>query len=164
MVAPQRDAADPLQADRRRSIFHLVFAVPCLLVIVRWLLPLTMPGSAKVVIAILLLAASQYHFWSRLSSGSVFAPEFPREVVIAFNWAFGTMVLLAVLQLVLDVGTLVLRGGAGVPDAVRYTIAGVAGTLAAIGVANAFACRRSATWWSRCAACRPRSTDIACCN
>ncbi len=111
--------------------------MPCLLVIVRWLLPLTMPGSAKVVIAILLLTASQYHFCSRLSSGSVFAPEFPREVVIAFNWAFGTMVLLAVLQLVLDVGTLVLRGGAGVPDAVRYTIAGVAGTLAAIGVANA---------------------------
>ena len=112
-------------------------------VIARWLWPLALPLWAKGGIAVLLLVASQFHFWSRLSSGSVFAPEFPRVVVILFNWAFGALVLLAVLQILLDLGllaTLVVRRGAagvGAPDGLRYAIAGVAATLAAIGVAQA---------------------------
>jgi predicted MPP superfamily phosphohydrolase len=93
------------------------------------------------VAAILLLAASQYHFWSQLSSGSVFAPEFPRSVVILFNWAFGAILLLAVLQLLLDLATLaamvVRRGAVSVPDTARYVIAGIAALLASVGVANA---------------------------
>lgn len=115
--------------------------MPSLLVIVRWLLPLSLPLWSKGAIAVLLLFVSQYHFWSRLSSGSVFAPEFPRFVVILFNWAFGVIVLLAVLQILLDLGTLatmlVRQGTVGVPDAVRYAIAAGAALLAAIAVANA---------------------------
>jgi len=95
----------------------------------------------KLIVALLLLAASQYHLWSRLSSGSVFAPEFPRAVVIAFNWAFGAILLLAVLQLLLDLGTLatalVRRESFAVPDGVRYAIGGVAAVLSAVAVANA---------------------------
>ncbi len=45
--------------------------------IARWLLPLSLPLAAKAALAVLLLAASQFHLWNRLSSGSVFAPEFP---------------------------------------------------------------------------------------
>ncbi|MDR6126094.1 hypothetical protein QE361_003608 [Sphingomonas sp. SORGH_AS802] len=45
-----------------------------------------------------MLAASQFHLWSRVSSGSVFAPEFPRPFVILFNWAFGALLLLALFQ------------------------------------------------------------------
>lgn len=126
---------------RRPTIFHLIFATPCLLVIVRWLWPLALPFWAKGGIAVLLLMASQYHFWSRLSSGSVFAPEFPRTVVILFNWAFGAIVLLAVFQILLDLGTLVtmlMRSrSVHVPDGVRFAIAGLAALLAAIGVGNA---------------------------
>lgn len=126
---------------RRRTIFHLFLTTPCLVVIVRWLLPLALPLWGKVVLALLLLGASQYHLWSRLSSGSVFSPEFPRTAVILFNWAFGAILLLAVFQLLLDLGTLgailVRRGSVAAPDAARYAIAGVAATLAAIGVANA---------------------------
>lgn len=110
-------------------------------VVLRWLLPLSLPVWGKGAIAALVLAASQFHFWSRLSSGSVFAPEFPRPVVILFNWAFGTLVLLAMLQIVLDVGTLavvlVRPAAAGLPDAIRYAAAGLAALLAAIGVAGA---------------------------
>lgn len=95
----------------------------------------------KLIVTLLLLAASQYHLWSRLSSGSVFAPEFPRGVVIAFNWAFGAILLLAVLQLLLDLGTLattlVRRESVAVPDGVRYSIGGVAALLSAVAVANA---------------------------
>lgn len=110
-------------------------------VILRWLLPLGLPLWTKGGIGLAMLAASQFHFWSRLSSGSVFAPEFPRGVVIAFNWAFGALLLLALVQIALDLGTLatmaVRRGGVALPDTVRYAAAGVAALLAAIGVAQA---------------------------
>jgi len=61
--------------------------------------------------------------------------------VILFNWAFGAIALLAVLQILLDFGTLVAvlvqRRSVTLPDDVRYSAAGLAMILAAIGVANA---------------------------
>jgi predicted MPP superfamily phosphohydrolase len=110
-------------------------------VLARWLWPFSLPWGAKAGVAVLLLAASQYHLWSKLSSGSVFAPEFPRAIVILFNWAFGAILLLAVLQIVLDLGTLLAavarREMLSVPDSVRYGAAGLAALLAAVGVAGA---------------------------
>lgn len=118
-----------------------MFSVPCLLVLVRWLWPLSLAPGVKLGLAVLFLIASQYHLWSRLSSGSVFAPEFPRPVVILFTWAFGAILLLAVLQLLLDAGTLVTmafrRQIVAAPDAARYAVGALAGILAAIGVGNA---------------------------
>jgi uncharacterized protein len=123
------------------EIFHLFFALPCLLVLARWLWPLTMAPGAKAAVAVVLLIASQYHLWSRLSSGSVFDPEMPRGIVILFNWAFGAILLLAMFQLALDLATLAMvaarRGAVVVPDGVRYAISGVAAALAALGVWNA---------------------------
>jgi hypothetical protein len=109
--------------------------------VTRFVWPLHLPVSVKCVAALLLLVASQYHFWSRLSSGSVFAPEFPRPIVILFNWAFGVIIFVALLQVVLDGATLIamaVHGGqVAVPDGVRYAIGGFAGILAAIGVHQA---------------------------
>ena len=62
--------------------------------------------GSKIGVAVLVLGASQFHQWSRLSSGPVFAPEFPRKVVVLFNWAFGGIVKLAVMQLILDLVSL----------------------------------------------------------
>ncbi|MBY9062535.1 metallophosphoesterase [Sphingomonas yunnanensis] len=121
-------------------MFHLIFATPCLYVLLRTLWPLALPLWAKGGVAVLLLAASQFHYWSKLSSGSVFAPEFPRAMVVLFNWAFGAIVLLFALQLLLDLGLLVaqlVRRGATLPDGARYAAAGLAALLAAIGVAKA---------------------------
>ncbi|PCD78328.1 metallophosphoesterase [Acetobacter orleanensis] len=88
-----------------------------------------------------MLGASQYLFWCKLSSGSVFVPEFPRPVIILFNWAFGAILFLALLQIVLDVGALVeavVRGQfVSIPDSVRFAAAGAAGLLAAVAVAGA---------------------------
>jgi uncharacterized protein len=116
-------------------------ALPCLLVVTRFVWPLHLPLSVKCVVAVLLVVASQYHFWSRLSSGSMFAPEFPRPVVLLFNWAFAAIILLALLQLLLDSATLLamaIQGhGVHVPDGVRYAIGAVAATVAAIGVHQA---------------------------
>ena len=124
-----------------RIIFNLVFAVPALIVLSRWLWPLPLPLWAKVLVGLLMLAASQFHLWSRLSSGSVFAPEFPRPVVIIFNWAFGALLLLAVFQLLLDAGallvTLVRHKAVREPDALRYAAGVLAALVAGVGVANA---------------------------
>ncbi|MET0743266.1 MAG: metallophosphoesterase, partial [Microvirga sp.] len=122
-------------------MFHLIFALPCLYVLTRfvWLLPWATGG--KVALAAILLAASQYHLWSRLSSGSVFSPEFPRALVLLFNWAFGAILLLALMQMALDLAGLlalvVHPGGYGLPDGVRYAAALAAMLLSALGVYQA---------------------------
>jgi predicted MPP superfamily phosphohydrolase len=62
-------------------------------------------------------------------------------VVILFNGAFGAILLLALLQLLLDVGTLcamvVHGGGVTVPDVIRYAMGTVAAAVAAIAVLQA---------------------------
>jgi predicted MPP superfamily phosphohydrolase len=104
----------------------------------RFVWPLQLPLAAKCVIGVVLLIGSQYHFLSKLSSGSVFSPEFPRPIVILLNWVFGALLFLALLQLLLDVTTLLampFRGwGIGAPDGVRYAIGAVAAVPSAIGV------------------------------
>ena len=122
-------------------MFHLIFGLPCLYVIARVLWPLPWPIALKLCIALLLLVASQYHLWSRLSSGSVFAPEFPRPLILLFNWAFGVIVLLAVMQLALDgvvlASRLVPGGGWSLPVAWLYAEAALAMLLSAVAVQQA---------------------------
>lgn len=122
-------------------MFHLIFGLPALYVTARVLWPLPWPLALKVVVAVLLLVASQYHLWSRLSSGSVFAPEFPRVLVILFNWAFGAIVLLTVMQGTLDVVALASKilpgGGWAIPVGWRYAEAALAMLLSAVAVQQA---------------------------
>ncbi|QPF95113.1 metallophosphoesterase [Bradyrhizobium commune] len=120
---------------------QLIFGLAYLLILTRFIWPLQLPLSIKIVAAALILVALQFHRWSKLSSGSVFSPEFPRPVVALFNWAFGAIVLLALLQLLLDVGLLaamLIHGGiVSAPDGIRYGLAGLAAVAAAIGVQQA---------------------------
>lgn len=120
-------------------MFHLIFGLPCLYVITRVLWPLPVPIGAKAGIAVLLLIASQFHFWSRLSSGSVFSPEFPRPFVVLFNGAFGAIMLLAVMQLTLDAAALLALpwGGWAIPATWRYTEMAAAILLATLAVQQA---------------------------
>ncbi|WP_222706895.1 hypothetical protein [Massilia arenae] len=122
-------------------MFHLMFSLPCLVVLVRWLWPLPVSVRLRLASAVVLLLASQYHLWSRLSSGSVFAPEFPKFLVILFNWAFGAILLLAVFQLLLDLGALVMalvrRRRVLIPARLRAAIGVAAMLLAALGVMQA---------------------------
>lgn len=122
-------------------IIFLVFLIPAIYVASRTLWPLALPLWSKVVVALLLFGVSQYHLWSRLSSGSVFSPEFPRPVVMLFNWAFGALVLLMLLQIVLDLGLLVTAvvrwQRAALPDAARSWAMGLAALASAMAVANA---------------------------
>jgi uncharacterized protein len=126
---------------RSEPIPQLIFGLAYLLILTRVIWPLQLPLSIKILVAALALVALQFHRWSKLSSGSVFSPEFPRPVVVLFNWAFGAIVLLALLQLALDVGLLVgllIHGGiVSAPDGVRYGLAALAAVAAAIGVHQA---------------------------
>ena len=128
---------DPLW---REAIPNLIFGLVWLYVTLRFLWPLQAAPAVKIGVAAALFMASQYLEWCRLSSGSRFSPEFPRPVVVLFNWGLGALFLLALLQLVLDAGLLValpFRGAAGAPDAIRYAMGALAGVLAAIGVQQA---------------------------
>ena len=131
------------RTDRIRSepIPQLIFGLIYLLILTRFIWPLQLPLSIKILVAALVLVALQFHRWSKLSSGSVFSPEFPRPVVALFNWAFGAVVLLALMQLALDVGLLfviLIHGGiVSAPDGVRYGLASLAAIAAAIGVYQA---------------------------
>ncbi|MCC8965404.1 metallophosphoesterase [Bradyrhizobium sp. Pear76] len=120
---------------------QLIFGLTSLLILARFIWPLDWPLPAKLVAALLVLVALQFHRWNRLSSGSEFSPEFPRPVVALFNWAFGALMLLALLQLALDAGLIVaalIHGGiVGAPDGVRYALAALAAAAAAIGVHQA---------------------------
>ena len=107
----------------------------------RFILPLPWNPVAKVILAGVLLVGSQFLLWSRLSSGSPFAPEMPRGVVLAFNVAYGAILLLAVFQLVVDLARLpallIGQGGFAVPVAVRYAMGLMALFLTGLGVAQA---------------------------
>jgi predicted MPP superfamily phosphohydrolase len=126
---------------RREPIPQLIFGLIYLLILTRFIWPIDLPVWAKIAMAALALVALQFHRWSKLSSGSIFSPEFPRPVVALFNWALGAIVLLALLQLVLDVGLLLgipFNGGVvSAPDKVRYGLAALAAVAAAVGVHQA---------------------------
>jgi predicted MPP superfamily phosphohydrolase len=122
-------------------MFHLIFGIPWLIVAGRFILPLPWSWTLKIALAVLLLLVSQYHLFSRLSSGSVFSPEFPRPLILAFNLLLGAMLMLAVFQLLLDAVSLVLLvfkwSFPVVPAGVRYAIGGLALALSAVGVSQA---------------------------
>jgi predicted MPP superfamily phosphohydrolase len=119
-------------------MFHLVFAIPALYVMGRTIWPLPWLLGVKIAVAILVLLASQYHLYSRISSGSVFVAEMPRSAIIVFNWAFSTILLLTLFQLLADLCalTLLLLPGhsSAITPGLRYAMGAAAMVLAAVGV------------------------------
>lgn len=122
-------------------MFHLVFGLPWLVVATRFIAPLPLPLLVKLLLSALFLVVSQYHYFCRLSSGSVFAPEFPRPLIIAFNLLFGAMVLVAAFQIIADLVSLLLIPVKGhflsPPPQLRYAMGAAALLLSAFGVAQA---------------------------
>ncbi len=124
-----------------RPIIRLIPSLPALYVVARVVWQSPWPLALELGLTALLLVASQYHLWSRLSSGSIFAPEFPRPVVILFNWAFGALALAAPMLLAVDAVALAYRilagNGWAAPMAWRYAATLVAAVLAAVAVFQA---------------------------
>lgn len=122
-------------------MFHIILGLPWLVVVVRFILPLPWIWPAKALLAGVLLVASQQVLLNRISSGSIFAPEYPRPLIIVLNFFFGATLLLAVFQIALDAVSLVLALVEGqfpaIPPEIRYIIGFAAFGLAAFGVAQA---------------------------
>jgi len=103
-------------------MFHLIFGLPWLYVVTRTIWPRPWAVTFKLVVALILLIGSQFHLWSRPSSGSVFAPEFPRPAIILLDWLSGSIILMMVAQVAIDLITLGaaaagIRSGNGAIDA-----------------------------------------------
>lgn len=122
-------------------MFHFFVALPCLIVIARYLAPLRWPLWVKISLSALLLLVSQHHLLTYLAFGSMFSPEVPRIMVLAINWVFGTLLLLAVLQLAVDLVTsllmIVTRRRLAIPAPLRYAIGVIALGVAAFAVNQA---------------------------
>jgi len=121
-------------------MFHLIFSVPSWYVIARVIVPLSMPLAVKVLLSMLALLASQYLLVSRFTSGGLFSAEMPRIIIILFNWAFSTVLLLALTQIAIDIIALLallLRHPLELVPGVRYLAVLFAMLLAAVGVHQA---------------------------
>ncbi|MCG7391118.1 metallophosphoesterase [Pantoea sp. ACRSB] len=121
-------------------MFHLIFSIPSWYVIARFVFPLAMPLILKIILSLLVLLASQYLLISRFTAGGIFSPEMPRALTILFNWAFGAVLFLALLQLLLDavaLFSLLIRHPLEITPMVRYLAAIIAMTLATAGVHQA---------------------------
>ncbi|CEP33859.1 MULTISPECIES: metallophosphoesterase [Halomonadaceae] len=122
-------------------MFHFVVAIPCLIVIFRYLIPLKWPLWFKFLLSAVLLFVAQHHLLTLLAFGSMFSPEVPRVIVLAVNWIFGTMLFLAVLQIAVDLIVLMLmvfkRRRIAIPPVLRYSMGALALGVAAFAVSQA---------------------------
>lgn len=122
-------------------MFHIILGLPWLVVLLRFLLPLPWLAPVKILVAVVLLLASQHLVINRLTSGSVFAPEYPRPLIILFTLFFGATVLLAVFQLALDALSLIFMLASGrfptIAPELRYVMGAAALALATFGVSQA---------------------------
>lgn len=121
-------------------MFHLIFSIPSWYVIVRFLFPLAMPLVLKILLSALVLLASQYLLISRFTAGGIFSPEMPRALIILCNWAFGAVLFLALLQMLIDAVALIsllIRHPLEITPMVRYLAALLAMALATVGVQQA---------------------------
>lgn len=123
------------------TFLPLITGAIWLYVLWRFVWPLPWGLASKVALAAVLLLAAQYHQFTGRFFGSLGSPELPQWILICLGWAFGVVLLLAVLLLVRDiVGVLVwlpARGAGRVilqGQAVGLTIGGLALVLSAIGV------------------------------
>ncbi len=133
------------------TVLPFVTGVIWLYVLWRFVWPLPWGVGTRLALAVVLLLISQYHQFTSRFFGSLASPELPQAVLIVLAWAFGVVLLLALLLLVRDVigvlvwlplrsaGRAILRG-----QVLLLSIGGLALVLSAIGVRSR--CCRSAAW------------------
>lgn len=125
-------------------MIHLVTALIALYVICRYIWPMPWHKTIKKLAAIILLLTAEHHLITRNFFGSMASPEIPAAVIIGLGWAFGTLLLIALLQIIKDLsGTFIYifsRTAAQkwfTQHLFKYSIGIVAALLAAVGVKEA---------------------------
>ncbi|AYD64873.1 metallophosphoesterase [Achromobacter sp. B7] len=84
-------------------MFHVFTGLISLYVIWRFVLPLSLSRPAKGALSLLLLGVAEHHLVTRNFFGSMASPEVPATLLMALGWAFGALLLLAMLLLLRDV-------------------------------------------------------------
>lgn len=124
-------------------MLHLYLGFAYLYVLWRFVVPLPLSRGGRALLAVILLAASQYHLIQIWVFGTMFSPEMPRWAVLIAGWAFCSFVLLFVFVVLADVVGAVLaalRIHVAKPlmrPRSRIVVAVLAGTLAALGLSQA---------------------------
>lgn len=94
--------------SRNLRVFHVFTGLISLYVIWRFVLPLSLSRTAKLLVSALLVAIAEHHLVTRNFFGSMASPEVPATLLMVLGWLFGSLLLLAMLLLVRDVLALVL--------------------------------------------------------
>jgi predicted MPP superfamily phosphohydrolase len=122
-------------------LFHVATGLLGLIVVLRFIWPLPWARRWKIALSAIVMVVSIHHMWSRFAFGTMFSPEVPRAVIILVNCGFGTILLLTVFQLLIDVATilvaLVRRRRVVIPVGLRYAAGSLAVALAIFGVSQA---------------------------
>lgn len=87
-------------------MFHLVTGFIALYVFWRMVGLQRWPLAVKACLGVLILAAAEHHLITRSFFGSMASPELPGGVLMALGWAFGALIVSALILLVLDATTL----------------------------------------------------------
>ena len=74
-----------------------------LYVLWRFVWPLPIGPTARVLLGLVLLLAAEYHWVTGRYFGTLASPELPQWILIILAWAFGTVLLLGMLILLRDV-------------------------------------------------------------
>lgn len=83
-------------------MFHVVTGIIGLYVVWRFIWPLPWGRTGKALLATLVLLTAEHHLVTRTFFGTMASPEVPSVVLVALGWAFGTLILFAMLLLVED--------------------------------------------------------------
>lgn len=90
------------------NVLPLVTGAIWLYVSLRFVWPLAVAPGWRIALAVLLFLAAEYHWVTGRYFGGLASPELPQWILIVLGWAFGTVLLLAMLVLLRDVlGSLV---------------------------------------------------------
>ncbi|MGO4401244.1 metallophosphoesterase [Achromobacter sp. PAB15] len=84
-------------------MFHVFTGLISLYVIWRFVLPLSLSRTSKLLLSVLLVAAAEHHLVTRNLFGSMASPEIPGTLLMVLGWLFGSLLLLAMLLLARDV-------------------------------------------------------------
>ena len=84
-------------------VIHLLSCLIFAYVLIRFVLPLPVSGTIKLLTSALLLLVSQQHFLIRHFFGSMASPELPVPVLLASGWSFVSLILLLFLLLIRDI-------------------------------------------------------------
>jgi len=84
-------------------VFHLITALISLYLAWRFVWPLPWGKAAKTSLAVLIILVAEHHLVTRTFFGTMASPEVPSLVLTTLGWAFGSLILLALVLLVRDI-------------------------------------------------------------